>query len=55
MFLPVGWIYIAQGPCLFGDFYYIFLPNVPVGEGQKKALPFEHGARGTVPRRYIID
>ena len=40
-------IYIAQSPWQFGDFHKIFWPNI--GEGQKKVVPFEHGALGTVP------
>ena len=39
-------IYIAQSTWHFGDFWKIFWPNI--GEGQKKVLPFEHGAPGTV-------
>ena len=35
-------IYIARGPWYFGDFCYIFLPNL--GEDQEKVLPSESGA-----------
>ena len=30
----------------FGDFYDVFLPNI--GKGQKKVLPSEHGAPGSL-------
>ena len=40
-------IYIAQSPRHFKDFRKIILPNI--NEGQKKVLPFKHGAPGTLP------
>ena len=40
-------IYIARGPWCFEDFRNIFLPNI--SEDQKKVLPSERGAPGTVP------
>ena len=43
-----GRIFIARGPWHFGDYRNIFLPNI--GEDQKKVLPSERGAPGTVPR-----
>ena len=46
MLLP-GRIFIAGGPCHFGDFCNIFLPNV--GEDQKKVSSSEREAPGNVP------
>ena len=37
----------AQGSWHFGDFCKIVLPNI--GTDQKKVLPFDCGAPGTVP------
>ena len=37
----------AQGPSFFENYCNIFLPNI--GEDQKKVLPPERGAPGTVP------
>ena len=45
--LFAGRTYNALGPWYFGDFRNIFQPNV--GEDQKKVLPSERGAYGTVP------
>ena len=45
--LFLGRIYIARGPWYFGDCRNIFLPNV--GKDQKRVLPSELWAPGTVP------
>ena len=48
MLLP-GRIYFALGPCHFGDFRNIFLPNI--GEDQKKSYDFSSGPLAGIQAR----
>ena len=52
MLLP-GRINFALGPWHFGDFCYIFLPNV--GEDHKKSYDFSSGAPSWLMRHIVVN